>query len=147
MRREKNSLLLYYDFEEQTASLTDQQVGRLIRTILAYERRGELLEDQEPAVTMAFLFLKPGLDNNRLKYEKVCERNRRNRQKRDQSSPVVTGGTDTEPEKEPEPDREPDPEPDPDTEREREKEREKEKRNWIFEIQSQKKGTCGTMGG
>lgn len=127
MRREKNSFLLYYDFEDQTASLTDQQVGRLIRTMLAYERRGELLEDQEPAVTMAFRFLKPSLDSNRVKYEKVCERNRRNRHKGDQSSPVVTSGTDTEPEKEPEPDQEPDTEPDKDAEREREKEKRKKK--------------------
>ena len=124
MRKEKNSLLLYYDFEEQTASLTDQQVGQLIRTMLAYEKRGELLEGQEPAVTMAFLFLKPGLDNNRAKYERVCERNRRNRHKGDVSSPVVATGTDPEPD--PDTDKEPDQEPEPDTEKEREKEKEKE---------------------
>lgn len=118
MRKEKNSLLLYYDFEEQTASLTDQQVGRLIRTMLAYEKRGELLEDQEPAVAMAFLFLKPGLDSNRAKYEMVCERNRRNRHKGDQSSPVVTSGTEPEPDKEPEPDQEPDTDTERDSERE-----------------------------
>lgn len=35
----KNSFLIYYDFEEQTAALTDAQVGRLMRMILAYERR------------------------------------------------------------------------------------------------------------
>lgn len=120
MGREKTSFLIYYDFEEQTASLTDQQVGRLIRTMLAYEKRGELLEEQEPAVTMAFRFLKPGLDNNRLKYEKICERNRKNCRKGNQTSPLVTSGADPEPE--------PDPEPDPECEREREREREKEKR-------------------
>ncbi len=121
MSREKNSFLIYYDFEEQTTSLTDQQVGRLIRMMLAYEKRGELLEEQEPAVTMAFRFLKTGLDSNRLKYEKVCERNRKNCRKGIQSLPVVTSGADTEPE--------PDPDTEPESEKDREREREKEKRN------------------
>lgn len=31
----KNSLILYYDFEEQTAAFTDEQVGRLVRMLLA----------------------------------------------------------------------------------------------------------------
>ena len=121
MSKEKNSFLIYYDFEEQTTSLTDQQVGRLIRMMLAYEKRGELLEEQEPAVTMAFRFLKTGLDSNRLKYEKVCERNRKNCRKGIQSLPVVTSGADPEPE--------PDPDTEPESEKDREREGEKEKRN------------------
>ena len=49
----KNSFLIYYDFEEQTAALTDAQVGRLM----------------------------PSLDTNREKYDRVCQRNKRNRAK------------------------------------------------------------------
>ena len=33
MAKEKNSFIVYYDFEEQTATLSDQQVGRLIRVM------------------------------------------------------------------------------------------------------------------
>lgn len=98
----KNSLILYYDFEEQTAAFTDAQVGRLLRMLLAYEKRGEILEDEAPEITMAFLFLKPGLDSNRAKYEKICQRNRQNRNKGGSALPVGTSGTDTEPEYEPE---------------------------------------------
>lgn len=61
----KNSFLIYYDFEEQTAALTDAQVGRLMRMILAYERRGEVPTEGEPELIMAFRFLKPSLDTNR----------------------------------------------------------------------------------
>lgn len=103
MSKEKNSFLIYYDFEDQTSALSDQQVGKLVRLLLAYEKRGEIPEGGEPSVQMAFLFLKPGLDSNREKYVKMCERNRRNRSA---SSPVVTSetsGTDTEPDSEPEP--------------------------------------------
>ena len=113
MAKEKNSFIIYYDFEDQTSDFTDQQVGSLVRAVLAYEKRGELPERAEPAVRMAFLFLKPGLDSNREKYDRICERNRRNRVV---SSPMVTTGTtgttgtsgtcrtDTEPESDPEPD-------------------------------------------
>ena len=39
MAKEKNSFIVYYDFEEQTATLSDQQVGRLIRVMLDYEKQ------------------------------------------------------------------------------------------------------------
>ena len=77
----KNSFLIYYDFEEQTAALTDAQVGRLMRMILAYERRGEVPTEGEPELIMAFRFLKPSLDTNREKYDRVCQRNKRTRAK------------------------------------------------------------------
>lgn len=103
-KKGKNSFVLYYDLEEQTKMLTDQQVGRLLRMVLAYEIRGERLEEQEPTVQMAFQFLKPGLDINREKYEKMCARNKKNRNHGNELSPVVTTGTDTEidPDTEPE---------------------------------------------
>lgn len=95
----KKSFLVYYDFEEQTAALTDAQVGRVIRMILAYERRGELVEETDPAIQMAFSFLRPSLDSNRRKYDAMCARNRRNRGVAEDLSPLVTSGTDQEKEK------------------------------------------------
>lgn len=68
MARQKNSLILYYDFEEQTALLTDCQIGTLIRAMLAYEKRGELPETLDAAIQMAFQFLKIGLDVNSARY-------------------------------------------------------------------------------
>ena len=79
MAKEKNSFIVYYDFEEQTATLSDQQVGRLIRVMLDYEKRGVLPDGEDTLVGMAFWFLKVGLDLNDEKYRKVCERNKFNR--------------------------------------------------------------------
>ena len=78
MAKEKNSFIVYYDFEEQTATLSDQQVGRLIRVMLDYEKRGVLPDGEDTLVGMAFWFLKVGLDLNDEKYRKVCERNKAN---------------------------------------------------------------------
>lgn len=91
----KNSFIIYYDFEEQTAGFTDAQVGELIRMILSYEIRGQLPQSENPALKMAFRFLKPVLDCNRRKYEKMCERNRNNRRGGREKPPLVTSGTDT----------------------------------------------------
>lgn len=110
MAKARNSFILYYDFEEQTASLTDAQVGQLIRAILDYERRGVFPETEDSAIQMAFRFLKVGLDLNAEKYEKICQRNRNNRMIGYTSAPVVTSGTygtDTEPNPNPEPETEP----------------------------------------
>ena len=107
MAKEKSSFILYYDFEEQTATLTDEQVGRLIRVMLDDEKRGVLPDREDMLVEMAFWFLKVGLDVNSEKYRKVCQRNKANRNRgSDQWSPVVTDGTDTEPYPEPDTDRE-----------------------------------------
>lgn len=107
MAKEKSSFILYYDFEEQTATLTDEQVGRLIRVMLDYEKRGVLPDREDMLVEMAFWFLKVGLDVNSEKYRKVCQRNKANRNRSsDQWSPVVTDGTDTEPYPEPDTDHE-----------------------------------------
>ena len=76
MAKEKNSFIVYYDFEEQTATLSDQQVGRLIRVMLDYEKRGVLPDGED---TLVGMFLKVGLDLNDEKYRKVCERNKANR--------------------------------------------------------------------
>ena len=76
--KEKNSFLIYYDFETQTAALSDAQVGQLLRAMLAYEKRGEVPEGLEGPIQMAFQFLKPVLDSNREKYARICARNRRN---------------------------------------------------------------------
>ena len=57
MAKEKNSFIVYYDFEEQTATLSDQQVGRLIRVMLDYEKRGVLPDGED---TLCLLYTSPG---------------------------------------------------------------------------------------
>lgn len=74
---DKNSFLIYLDYEEQFNLLTDEQVGQLIRAIIKYEKTKE--EPQlEGMLKMAFSFIKTQLDRDREKYEAKCEKNREN---------------------------------------------------------------------
>ncbi len=64
----KNSFVLYHDWEEPVKLLTDAQAGALFKAIFAYEKRGEE-PPEDPAVRMAFRFIRTALDENRVKYE------------------------------------------------------------------------------
>jgi hypothetical protein len=73
----KNSFLIYLDYEEQFNLLTDEQIGQLMRAIMKYEKTKE--EPQlDGMLKMAFSFIKTQLDRDREKYEEKCERNRQN---------------------------------------------------------------------
>lgn len=73
----KNSFLIYLDYEEQFNLLTDEQIGQLMRAIMKYEKTRE-----EPKLDgmlkMAFSFIKAQLDKDRAKYEEKCEKNKQN---------------------------------------------------------------------
>lgn len=74
---DKNSFLIYLDYEEQFDLLTDEQIGQLMRAIIKYEKTGEILE-LEGMVKMAFSFMKTQLDRDREKYQAKCEKNKEN---------------------------------------------------------------------
>lgn len=73
----KNSFIVFYDYKEALADLTDEQVGKLFRALFDYE-----IERKEPnfegGLNIAFKFIKKDLDINLTKYASVCERNREN---------------------------------------------------------------------
>lgn len=74
---DKNSFLIYLDYEEQFNLLTDEELGQLIRAIIKYEKTKEISE-LNGMVKMAFSFIKTQLDRDREKYEKKCEKNKAN---------------------------------------------------------------------
>ena len=74
---DKNSFLIYLDYEEQFNLLTDEQVGQLMRAIIKYEKTG-IVTELEGMLKMAFSFIKTQLDRDREKYNKKCEKNREN---------------------------------------------------------------------
>ena len=74
----KKSFLVYYDLEEQTADLTDTQLGQLFRAMFAFEKRGEKLNLDDPSVNMAFRFVSVQLREGKRKYDERCEKNRQN---------------------------------------------------------------------
>lgn len=77
---DKNSFLMYLDYEEQFNLLTDEQIGQLMRAIIKYEKTGEIPE-LDGMLKMAFSFIKTQLDRDREKYNQKCEKNRENAKK------------------------------------------------------------------
>lgn len=75
--KNKNSFILYHSYSRHFEMLTDDQVGRLIRAIFKYSEEGvEPKLDQ--VSTMAFNFIKEDIDINKMKYDVIVERNRKN---------------------------------------------------------------------
>jgi hypothetical protein len=73
----RSSFILYHEYEEHLQSLSDAELGLLLRAIFSYEK--ERLEPcLKGAVGMAFSFIRFDLDTNRDKYEKKCAVNRAN---------------------------------------------------------------------
>lgn len=75
---EKKSLLLYYDYKSHFDFLTDEQLGRLIRSMLEYEVDGVLPEFDETILKMTFSFIRSNLDRDREKWVKMCKTNKEN---------------------------------------------------------------------
>lgn len=78
---EKKSLLLYYDYKSHFDFLTDEQLGRIVRSMLEYEIDGVLPEFDEPILKMTFSFIKSNLDRDKQKYLEKCEKNTENGKK------------------------------------------------------------------
>lgn len=74
---DKNSFLIYLDYEEQFNLLTDEQIGQLMRAIIKYEKTKEIPQ-LDGMLKMAFSFIKTQLDRDREKYQAKCEQNREN---------------------------------------------------------------------
>ena len=74
MGTKKNSFVLYTEFYEVMKDLTDAQIGKLHRAIYIYQLEGKLI-DLDPALAMAFKFVKVQLDKNQAKWEE--QRNKR----------------------------------------------------------------------
>ena len=74
---EKNSFLMYTDYEEHFNLLTDEEVGKLMRAIIKYEKTREIPE-LDGMAKMAFSFIKIQLDLDRKKYEIKCDKNKEN---------------------------------------------------------------------
>ena len=79
MESAKKSFVLYLEYKENLEMLTYEQKGILLDMIFEYCASGIIIE-ADPIIKMAFLFIKGQLDRDNEKYQKVCERNRKNGQ-------------------------------------------------------------------
>lgn len=80
MDKEKKSFLVYLDYEEHFNLLTDEQLGKLIRVMMEYEKTKKVPEING-MIKMAFSFIKAQLDRDRGKYEEKCAKNKENGKK------------------------------------------------------------------
>ena len=72
----KNSFILYQDYEQHIQLLTDEQAGKLLKAIFAYNQG--IPFDLDPVTKMAFSFIKAGLDRDNEKYQSILNRNKNN---------------------------------------------------------------------
>lgn len=79
----KPSFLVYYDNEVVVLRLTDDEAGRLFKSLFPYGKESIKPDFEEsPALAMAFDILSMAIDRDKEKYVKRCEKNRENIGKR-----------------------------------------------------------------
>lgn len=79
----KNSFILYHDYEEHIKLLSNEQRGVLLTALFAYSRSGKLPAfDRDPALAMAFSFIRATIDRDNEKYQERCRKNAENIKKR-----------------------------------------------------------------
>ena len=80
-KKEKNSLLLYYDYKEQFDELTDKQLRELIYAMIEYDQNDNEIE-LDSITKMAFIPIKRRLKKDKEQYTGKCNTNRENALKR-----------------------------------------------------------------
>ena len=78
---EKNSFLLYQNFENQFSLLSMEDRGMLITAIFEYSRVGSVSAELSPIVQMAFSIIRDTLDRDNESYMEKCRRNAENAKK------------------------------------------------------------------
>ena len=74
---EKKSFMLYFDNEQQFNMLTDEQAGKLIKSLFRFAKNGEIPEFTDGMIKMAFSFITSQIQRDLKKYDEKCERNRK----------------------------------------------------------------------
>lgn len=73
---DKKSFILFCDYEDLLADLSDADLGLLLRGIFAYTGRGEEPIFESGELKMAFRFIRRRLDADRKAYQEKCEKRR-----------------------------------------------------------------------
>lgn len=78
----KKQAIIYGEIEEMLADFTDEEIGQVFRAVLAYVNRHEEPSITDRAVRTLFRTIQGNIDRNYQAYEKRCQRNRENVQRR-----------------------------------------------------------------
>ena len=74
--KRKKSVVVREQFAPLFESVTDEQAGKLIKAMLAYQTTGEAAFD-DPLMSAVFTMLRESIDRDNAEYESVCEKRRR----------------------------------------------------------------------
>ena len=78
---EKRSFIVYYDILEQLEDFTDEQVGKMFRAMVEYDKNGTI-PNFNAEMKIAFKFIKVSLDKKKQEYLETCAKNSENARKR-----------------------------------------------------------------
>lgn len=78
----KDTFIVYTSYLERFANLSDEQLGTLFRAMLEYQTSGVAPQINDMAVSFCFDVVKYDMDVNNDKYEKRCQQQRENVEKR-----------------------------------------------------------------
>lgn len=79
-RKEKKSLLLYYDYKDQFEMLTDEQLRKLIYAMIEFDKNDNEIE-LDKITKMAFAPIKRKLKDDKEKWTEICKTNSKNGKK------------------------------------------------------------------
>ena len=78
----KDGFIIYKSLYDPISELSREEKGHLLEAIFVYQKSGEVLNDLNPLVNMAFKFFKNQFDIDEKKYEAKCLKNKENAKKR-----------------------------------------------------------------
>ena len=93
MKAKPKNILLYLDSLPALEQLSPESCGRVVVALLRYARDGEEASGLEETESLMFSILKSQVDRDREKYQKRCEKNRKNAFKR---SAIASDGSESE---------------------------------------------------
>ena len=79
----------YYSYRKKLAKLSDQEVGRLVRSLLEYGEVGET-EELTGRESVAFDFIADDIDRAKAAYDEKCSKNKKSISKRYETSQETT---------------------------------------------------------
>lgn len=88
-RKEKKSLLLYYDYKDQFEMLTDEQLRNLIYAMIEFDKNDTEIE-LDKMTKMAFTPIKRKLKDDKKKWIEMCKTNSENGKKSHQKNELTT---------------------------------------------------------
>ncbi len=79
--KEKQSFIIYYEWEEMLQFMTDSQIAETLRAMFSYAKRGEIPEFSSPLLNTTFCVIKYAIDRDSEKYKQRSAVNSQNGKK------------------------------------------------------------------